>query len=62
MYTSDQDSVVRCTIQRNLGFNQVAEFYEMSSALTFYFHIPKIRFLPLLLAKCSYSKKIEAGN
>jgi hypothetical protein len=41
---------------------KVAEFYKMSSSLTLYFHTPKINFLPLFLAKCSYSKKIEAGN
>ncbi|PNF18830.1 hypothetical protein B7P43_G01650 [Cryptotermes secundus] len=34
----------------------------MSSSLTLYFHTPKIRFLPLLLAKRSYSKKIEAAG
>jgi hypothetical protein len=34
----------------------------MTSSITLYFHTPKIRFLPLLLTKCSYAKKIEAGK
>ncbi|GFG30332.1 hypothetical protein Cfor_01569 [Coptotermes formosanus] len=34
----------------------------MTSSITLYFHTPKIRFLPLLLTKCSYAKKIEAAG
>jgi hypothetical protein len=34
----------------------------MNSSLTLYSHTPKIYVFPLLLARCSYSKKIEAGS
>jgi hypothetical protein len=42
-------------------YSKSGELHKLSLSLTMYFHTSQIRFLPLLLTKCNYSKKIEAG-
>lgn len=48
--------------RRTARFCSKDEPYKMTSSIKLYFHTSKIQFLPLLLTKCSYSKKIEAGK
>jgi len=54
--------VFRGTNRTNAPFSSKEEPNKMTSSIKLYFHTAKIRFLPLLLTKCSYSKKIEAGK
>jgi hypothetical protein len=55
-------SVFECTNSRTARRSSREEPSKMTSSIKLYFHTSKIHFLPLLLTKCSYSKKIEAGK
>jgi len=48
--------------RRTVRISSKDEPYKMTSSIKLYCHTSKIQFLPLLLTKCSYSKKIEAGK
>jgi hypothetical protein len=54
--------VFQCTNRRTARHSSREEPYKMNSSIKLYFHTSKTHFLPLLLTKCSYAKKIEAGK